>query len=85
VLSLWLFPALFIGNKTLRVLNLLLTPVTADALMATLGARRRRRIQKLIRLDRFSYGFLFALAMALVRFIGGHGDQSLEVCSRLLE
>jgi len=44
-LSLWLFPALFIGNKTLRVLTPLPTPVAAGALMAALGARRRRRIQ----------------------------------------
>ena len=71
-LSLWLFPALFIGNATLRVLNLLLTPVAAGALMAALGAWRRRRNQELIRLDRFFYGFLFARAMALVRFIWGH-------------
>jgi hypothetical protein len=71
-LSLWLFPALFIRNKTIRALNLLLTPAAAGAMMAALGAWRRRRSQQLILLDRFSYGFLFALSMALVRFIWGH-------------
>ena len=71
VLSLWLFPTLFIGNETIRMVNLLLTPLAAGAMMTIVGAWRRRRNQKLIRLDRFFYGFLFALSMALVRFIWG--------------
>ena len=39
--------------------------------MAGIGAWRRRRDQELIRLDRFAYGYLFALAMAAIRFAFG--------------
>jgi hypothetical protein len=39
--------------------------------MALLGAWRARRGQDLIRLDRFAYGYLFALAMAAMRFALG--------------
>lgn len=68
-LSLLIFPNSFIGPEWLKVLNLLGTPVVAGSLMAALGFWRRRKEQELIRLDRFGYGFLFAFAMATVRFL----------------
>jgi len=71
-LSLWLLPSLFIADDSLRIVNLIVTPVIAGVAMGALGAWRRRRNQELIRLDRFGYGFVFALAMALVRFSWGH-------------
>jgi hypothetical protein len=71
-LSLWLLPSLFITAEWLRIANLLITPVAAGGVMGIFGAWRRRRNQELIRLDRFSYGFLFAFAMALVRLVWGH-------------
>jgi hypothetical protein len=43
-------------------------PGRAGLAMMARGAWRRRRDQELIRLDKFAYGYLFALAMALVRF-----------------
>ncbi|HAV63017.1 MAG TPA: hypothetical protein DCY13_11705 [Verrucomicrobiales bacterium] len=67
-LSVLVFPALFIDSPEGRFANLLLTPVLAGAAMALLGAWRRRRGQALIRLDRFAYGYLFALSMALTRW-----------------
>ena len=39
-----------------------------DGLMATIGAWRIRRGQAVWRIDRFAYGYLFALGLALVRF-----------------
>jgi len=66
--SLWLFPAPFLQSAWARILNLAVTPLAAGAAMALLGAWRRKRGQPLIRLDRFSYGLLFALAMGTVRF-----------------
>jgi len=36
--------------------------------MAILGAWRARRGQQVLRIDRFAYGYLFALSIALVRF-----------------
>lgn len=68
-ISLWVFPESLIDTERLRILNLIVTPLIAGGAMAALGAWRRRRDQDLIRLDRFSYGFLFALAMGIVRFV----------------
>jgi hypothetical protein len=68
-LSLLIFPRSFIGPDWLKVSNLFVTPAIAGSFMATLGLLRRRKEQELIRLDKFSYGFLFALAMATVRFL----------------
>ena len=67
-MSLWLVPALLISTHWLRIANLILTPVISGLVMARLGAWRKGRDEETIRLDTFAYGFLFALAMALVRF-----------------
>lgn len=71
-ISLWIFPALLIDDSWLRVANLVITPIAAGGAMAAIGAWRRTRENELIRLDRFAYGFLFALAMAGVRFAFGN-------------
>ena len=51
-----------------RLLTLGLAPVAAGLAMAGLGAWRAGRDDEVLRIDRFSYGYLFALAFALVRF-----------------
>ena len=66
--SLLLFPHPFLHSKTLRVANLILTPVVSGAVMALIGMLRTRLGKPVIAIDRFSYGFVFALAMAAVRF-----------------
>jgi hypothetical protein len=71
IISLWLFPSVLIEKEWLRIVNLIVTPLAAGAAMAALGAWRRRRDKPVIRLDRFGYGFLFALAMSGVRFAWG--------------
>lgn len=71
-LSLWVFPALFIQEPWLRVINLLVAPCVAGFVMSALGNYRRRKGQELLRLDTFVYGAVFAFGMALVRFMGGH-------------
>lgn len=70
-LSLLIIPNLFISASWLRVTNLVLTPILAGLIMSYLGARRRKREKQTIRLETFSYGFVFALAMAIIRFISG--------------
>lgn len=67
-LSLLVFPSHLVIDKGWRVANLLVTPVVVGLLMAALGAWRARRGQEVLRIDRFSYGYLFAVAFALVRF-----------------
>jgi hypothetical protein len=71
-ISLWVFPKLFIATAWLRVVNLIVTPVAAGTVMTAIGHWRSTRDKELIRLDRFAYGFLFALGMAVVRFVWGH-------------
>lgn len=70
-ISLWLSPHLLMPGYGLRIANLIVTPVAAGLLMSLLGTWRRRRGQALLRLDRFIYAYLFAFAMALVRFSFG--------------
>lgn len=68
-LSLLWLSSHMVGDKGLRVANLVLTPIAAGLCMCALGAWRARRGQALLRMDRFAYGYLFALAFALVRFL----------------
>lgn len=71
-LSLWIFPTLFLASENAQIAGLVLTPVVAGVAMAAFGAWRHRRNQTIIRLDKFAYGYLFALAMAVVRFAFGN-------------
>ena len=68
-LSVLIFPTGFIQEKWMRILNLVVTPIVSGFAMVSLGCWRRYRNQELIRLDHFTCGFVFALAMALVRWI----------------
>lgn len=66
-LSLLAFPNNLVPEPW-RLLNLVATPFAVGALMVAMGAWRARRGQPVLRIDRFAYGYLFALALALVRF-----------------
>lgn len=68
-ISVWLFPASPIHNPLYRKINLIVTPVALGFLMTLVGKIWLKKGQDLMRLDRFGYAFVFALAMALVRFI----------------
>ena len=71
-ISLRLFPNYLIRSTAGQWLNLLATPVLAGLAMAATGKWRIRKNQELIHMDRFTYGFLFALTMAIVRFKFAH-------------
>ena len=66
--SLLIFPDHLTPSGTWRLVNLILSPIAAGLLMAALGAWRARRGEAVFRIDRFSYGYLFALSLALVRY-----------------
>lgn len=68
-ISLLLFPTSPIANPTLRAINLFITPTTIAAIMMFIGWARTKKGQPLVSLDRFGYAFVFAFAMALVRYI----------------
>jgi hypothetical protein len=67
-ISLFVLPESLVQEETWRLINLAVTPVLAGLAMAAMGAWRARRGQQTLRIDRFSYGYLFALCMAIVRF-----------------
>ena len=67
-ISLWPFPEPWLHAPWARVANLALAPLACGLAMAWVGSWRRQRGDAVMRLDRFSYGTLFARAMALVRF-----------------
>lgn len=67
-LSVWIFPNHFIASNGLRIANVVLVPIVAGLCMAAIGAWRARRGQAVLRIDQFSYGYLFALAFGLMRF-----------------
>lgn len=67
-LSLWAFPNHFTRDGWPRLLNLMFTPALAGLAMTLIGRWRARRGDPVLRIDRFAYGYLFALAVAVVRF-----------------
>jgi uncharacterized membrane-anchored protein len=67
-LSLLVFSHALVDAPTARLVNLVVAPVAGGLAMAVIGAWRQRRDMAGIALDRFTYGYVFAFAMALVRF-----------------
>ena len=70
-ISVWVAPHLYLDAKWLRIANLIVTPLVAGCVMAAIGAWRRRHEKEVIRLETFTYGYCFALAMGIVRSIWG--------------
>lgn len=66
--SLIVFPHSAVRDPSLRLANLLVTPVLAGAAMMLLGRLREKKGKPLVRLDRFGYAFLFAFTMSLMRY-----------------
>lgn len=66
-LSLLVFPNNLVP-EAFRVANLVLTPLAVGGVMVAMGAWRARRGEPVLRIDKFAYGYLFAMSLALVRF-----------------
>ena len=64
-----LLPKVFAVELWLRLLNLIATPIVCGYIMAKVGQIRARRGESVMRMDTFSYGYLFALSMAVVRLL----------------
>lgn len=67
--SLWFMPHHFVQWPVLRVLNLLLTPFAVGATMGWMGQWRARKGLRVLRMDRFAYGYLMAVSLGLVRYL----------------
>ena len=71
-LSLWPLPQHLTRDGWPRLANLVVTPVLAGLAMTLLGHWRARRGDPVLRIDRFACGYLFALAVAVVRVSFAH-------------
>jgi len=66
-LSLLIVPTHFTPNIW-RIANLVMTPLAIGLIMLLIGSWRAKHGLSVLRIERFAYGYLFALAVALVRF-----------------
>jgi hypothetical protein len=66
-LSLLIFPNHLVSGAW-RMLNLIAAPIAAGFFMCLMGLWRARRGEETLRIDKFAYGYLFALSLALTRF-----------------
>jgi hypothetical protein len=68
-LSLAVFPHPLVHPSRFHGVSLLISPAVAGLAMALIGRIVRSRGGKSVQIESFGYGFIFALAMALVRFV----------------
>ena len=67
-ISLLIMPRSFISDLGLREANVLVTPLLVGGAMVLVGRLRDSKGQERVGIDRFGYAFVFAFAMAIVRF-----------------
>ena len=67
-LSLLAFPSHLVDSHGVQIANLIITPIAVGLVMCAMGAWRARREEPLLRIDKFAYGYLFAVSLALVRY-----------------
>jgi hypothetical protein len=67
ILSLWAVPS-HLAPGAWRVANLVFTPLVIGFFMLLVGSWRAKHGLSVLRIERFAYGYLFALGVALVRF-----------------
>ena len=68
VISIWLIPMHVIKHPILQYAHLAVTPIALGFAFEWLGRRRESKGKPKMLVDRFSYGFVFALTMGLIRF-----------------
>ena len=66
--SLLLFPNPLLHSTKFHGIGLIAIPLLAGLVMSGMGALRRQRGKDVIRLDSFSYGFIFAFGMVVIRY-----------------
>lgn len=67
-ISLLIVSSHLVTNEHWRIVNLVVTPLAVGLGMSAMGMWRARRGETVLRIDRFSYGYLFALSFALMRY-----------------
>ncbi|MBM4126359.1 MAG: hypothetical protein FJ247_03285 [Nitrospira sp.] len=64
-LSFLFYPQHLISHPYARIVNLVLTPIAVGLALGAIGSWRAKRGTELVRLNKFAYGYAFALAFAL--------------------
>ena len=67
-ISVWLIPMHLLKSPALQLVNLALTPIVLGFIFEALGRWRSNHERPRYAVDRFSYGFTFALTMGLIRY-----------------
>ena len=67
--SLLIFPAAFARSTRLPGVSIVITPVLGGIMLSYIAWLRVRTLDWTIRLETFTYGFLFAFAMTLLRLL----------------
>lgn len=68
-LSLLVFPQRIVRNDGFHGINLLITPLVAGLAIARVRWLYQPQGKRFLRLDAFSYGFIFAFGTSLIRFV----------------
>ena len=68
IISLWLIPMHLLKVPALQLLSLAVMPILLGFIFEGLGRWKTRRDKPRYAVDRFSYGFTFALVMGLIRY-----------------
>jgi hypothetical protein len=69
ILSVLILPHPLIHPSPVHGTSLLISPIVTGFVMSQIGRGLRRRGRQSTQIESFGYGFVFALAMALVRFV----------------
>ena len=67
-LSIWLVPMHLFKSPVIQTLNLAITPIALGFIFEWFGRWKTDHDKPRYAVDRFSYGFTFALTMGLVRY-----------------
>lgn len=67
-ISIWVLPMHVLKNPIAQYVNLSITPIALGLAFEWMGHRRKAKGKRKMLFDRFSYGFVFAITMGLIRF-----------------
>ena len=67
-LSIWLIPMHLLKSPVLQILNLAITSIVLGFIFEQMGRWKTKHDKRRYAVDRFSYGFTFALTMGLIRY-----------------
>ena len=68
-ISIWLMPMHLLKLPALQIISLAVTPIVLGFVFEALGRWKTNNDKPRYAVDRFSYGFTFALTMGLIRYV----------------